>query len=100
MQTRFIRLHNDFNSWLLLSYRDKGPDMKLIPIPPDRVINALEKLGFKKVRQKGSHVVMQKIGNPRPIIIPVHKNRNIDKPLLRMIINEAGVEKDEFLKMV
>ena len=74
--------------------------MKLAPVPPNKVIKALEKLGFRKVRQKGSHVVMQRPGNLRPIIVPVHKNRDIEKPLLRMIITEVGVRKDEFLKLL
>ncbi len=32
---------------------------KLMPLPADKVIKVLDKLGFSPVRQKGSHVILK-----------------------------------------
>jgi len=51
------------------------------------LIKFLEYLGFKKVRQKGSHVRM-KHDDGRITTVPVHRGIDIPKGLLRKIIRE------------
>ena len=42
-------------------------------LPPAEIIKALEKVGFQKTSQKGSHVKYKNSGNPqRVVIIPMH----------------------------
>lgn len=45
----------------------------------------LEKVGFKTVRQKGSHIFLKHQDN-RTTIIPVHKGKDVDRSLLRKIL--------------
>jgi predicted RNA binding protein YcfA (HicA-like mRNA interferase family) len=48
---------------------------KLPALTGDAVINALEKVGFQVLRQKGSHVRMQH-EDGRVVTIPVHVGKN------------------------
>lgn len=38
-------------------------------LPPIEIIKALEKIGFQKISQKGSHVKYKKLGNPSRVVI-------------------------------
>ncbi|MCD6447780.1 MAG: type II toxin-antitoxin system HicA family toxin [Thermoplasmata archaeon] len=72
--------------------------MKLKPLSANKVIKVLDKLGFKIIRKKGSHVIL-KHPDGRVIIVPVHKGEKIGRGLLRKIIKDAKISKDEFMKM-
>ncbi|HEC99023.1 MAG TPA: addiction module toxin, HicA family [Proteobacteria bacterium] len=52
-------------------------------------------LGFKRIRQKGSHVFY---GHPdgRTTTIPHHKGRVLARPLIREILREIEVAVDEY----
>jgi len=66
----------------------------------EELIKVLEKMGFEKVRQKGSHVRL-KHPDGRVTTVPIHKGRDIPKGLLRKIIREdLGLTVDEFLKFI
>jgi len=73
--------------------------MKLKPLPSRKVISALESLGFKKTRQKGSHVFFKHLDG-RTTVIPIHKGEDIGRGLLRNIIKDTGLSKDDFLKLI
>jgi predicted RNA binding protein YcfA (HicA-like mRNA interferase family) len=60
------------------------------------VVKALTKAGFQVARQKGSHLILVK--NER--IVPVPKHEQIKKGLLMAIIEEAGLTKEEFQKLL
>ena len=73
---------------------------KLPVLTGEELIKILERMGFKKVRQKGSHVRL-KHPDGRVTTVPVHKGRDIPKGLLRKIIREdLGLTVDEFLKFM
>ena len=59
------------------------------------LIKILEKVGFKIIRQKGSHVFLKHQDN-RATIIPVHKGKDIDRALLRKILRDTKISPDEF----
>ena len=61
-----------------------------------KVVKTLAKVGFQVVRQKGSHLILIKNEN----IVPVPKHREIKRGLLMEIIAEAGLTKEEFLKLI
>lgn len=60
------------------------------------VVKALTKAGFQVARQKGIHLILVK--NER--IVPVPKHEQIKKGLLMAIIEEAGLTKEEFQKLL
>jgi len=59
----------------------------------------LSKIGFEVVRQKGSHVYLRH-ADGRATVVPIHKGRDIDRGLLRKIIRDAKISRDEFLDIV
>ena len=73
--------------------------MSLKPQPPQKVIKALSKLGFKVVRKQGSHVVL-KHPDGRLTVVPVHPGEDIGTGLLSKIIKDTGLSKEEFLAVL
>ena len=59
-------------------------------------IKIFEKMGFKKVRQRGSHVVLRK--DNKGCVIPLHKELAIGT--LKGILRQAGVSVEDFLKLL
>jgi len=74
--------------------------MPKLPVLTGRtVINALEKIGFQAVRKKGSHVQMER-ENGRLVTIPVHAGKTIGKGLLRKILRDAELTREEFIALL
>jgi predicted RNA binding protein YcfA (HicA-like mRNA interferase family) len=71
--------------------------MKLKPLPTKKVIDILEQLGFKKIRQRGSHLFFRH-PDGRTTIVPIHKGEDIGRGLLQEIIKDTKLTKEEFLK--
>lgn len=61
------------------------------------VLKALSKRGFRPVRQRGSHIIMEDASG---IFATVPKKNEIKKGTLLSIIREAGLTREEFLKLV
>jgi predicted RNA binding protein YcfA (HicA-like mRNA interferase family) len=57
------------------------------------IIRAFERLGFEKIRQSGSHVVMRR--GSKGCVVPWHKEVKIGT--LAGLLRQAGVEAEEFL---
>ncbi|MCS7114519.1 MAG: type II toxin-antitoxin system HicA family toxin [Candidatus Bathyarchaeota archaeon] len=72
---------------------------KIKPLPARKIIKVLEKTGFKVIRQKGSHVIMINEKGVR-IVIPVHPGKDVKPGLIRAIIKEAGLKREEFFKLL
>ena len=69
-----------------------------IPIlNPQKVSSILIKLGFKEIRQKGSH---KRYRHPdgRSTTVPFHKGRDISPVLLRQITKDIDLTIDDFLQ--
>lgn len=73
--------------------------MNLKPIPADKLIKALAKVGFNPVRKRGSHLLM-KNDEGKTIVIPVHKGEVLGRGLPSKIIREAGLTREEFLRLL
>jgi predicted RNA binding protein YcfA (HicA-like mRNA interferase family) len=70
-----------------------------LPIISGRAcVNALTKLGFVLVRQRGSHMLIQRQEPLVTISVPDHKE--LDRGTLRAIIRQAGVSVDEFRNLL
>ena len=62
------------------------------------IIKYLERLGFEKLRQKGSHVSMKKETQYGSIgcVIPLHKE--VARGTLKSIIKQAHLSDEEFIE--
>ena len=69
------------------------------PLPVKKVIKVLENIGFQRIRQKGSHVFMRH-PDGRTTIITMHPGEDIGKGMIRKIINDVKITRDEWLEMV
>jgi predicted RNA binding protein YcfA (HicA-like mRNA interferase family) len=56
-------------------------------------------LGFKRVRQKGSHIFYRH-SDGRTTTIPHHGGRVLARPLLREILREIDITVDEYDKVL
>lgn len=68
-----------------------------VDAPRDRVITALERLGFEIVRI-GNHIAMQRVnddGSRTSLTLPNH--RTLKGSTLRTILTQTGIDRDEFL---
>lgn len=65
---------------------------------PKEVISILNKLGFIRKRQTGSHVIMYSPKSGITISVPMH-TKDIGRGLLKSIIKNAESSEAEFLKL-
>ncbi|MDH5664137.1 MAG: type II toxin-antitoxin system HicA family toxin [Candidatus Bathyarchaeota archaeon] len=72
---------------------------KISPLNPHKLIKILQTAGFKIIRQKGSHVIMINDRKTR-IVIPVHPGKDVKPGLIRAIIKEAGLSREDFFKLL
>jgi predicted RNA binding protein YcfA (HicA-like mRNA interferase family) len=63
----------------------------------DRIIAALKRLGFRVIRQRGSHIRLQKQLPGRQIKITVPAHRPVKRSTLSHILKQAEVALDDFL---
>ena len=70
---------------------------KLILINARKMEKFLLKLGFKKVRQKGSHAFYKHLDG-RYTTVPHHKGRVLARPLIREILKEIEISIEEYNK--
>ena len=66
---------------------------ELPKISGKKAVKVFENLGFKVVRQRGSHVVLRK--DDCGCVIPIHKELAIGT--LRSAIKQAGITVEEFI---
>jgi predicted RNA binding protein YcfA (HicA-like mRNA interferase family) len=67
---------------------------KLPCVSGAKVAKALERLGFIRQRQRGSHLVMRH--NSSVCVVPMH--REVDQGTLRGILRQAGLSPEEFVE--
>ena len=71
---------------------------KLPPVSGRRMIRFLESKGFNRLGQTGSHVRMHKDGLKRPVIVPVHGNKELKTGVVMNCLNTAGISRDDFVR--
>ena len=72
---------------------------KLKPLKSKEVIKKLSKLGFVGPIAGGKHVRMVNLETKKIIPVPVHKGKDVGIGLIRAIINEAGISRDEWIRL-
>ena len=70
---------------------------KLSRVSGEEAIQALERLGFARIRQRGSHVVLKRQTPEGEVgcVVPLHRELAIGT--LRGILRQAKVTPDEFM---
>lgn len=71
---------------------------KLPSLKANEVVKILHKLGFRKVRQKGSHAFFSH-PNGRTTVVPIHQGSNLGKGLLHSILHDIQISPEEFNKL-
>jgi predicted RNA binding protein YcfA (HicA-like mRNA interferase family) len=71
---------------------------KLKRISGEKAIRRLERLGFKRVRQRGSHVILKKQTTDEEIgcVVPLHKELAVGT--LRGILKQAKLTSEAFME--
>ena len=69
---------------------------KLRVLSGKQVRSILAKHGYTVVRQRGSHIVMQKKLSDDTVTVPVPDHDEIKQGTLRSIIRQSGLNKKEF----
>ena len=72
---------------------------KLPPLTGKQVINVLGKAGFMAIRQRGSHVYLIH-DDGRSTVVPVHARESIGIGLMRKILRDAELSRDEFMALI
>ncbi|OGK08498.1 hypothetical protein A2767_05370 [Candidatus Roizmanbacteria bacterium RIFCSPHIGHO2_01_FULL_35_10] len=72
---------------------------RLPMLKPQRLIKILNKLGFNKIRQEGSHIFF-KHPDGRTTVVPFHKGKDIGRGLMRSILNDVKLTPKEFQKLL
>ena len=74
--------------------------MDKLPVLSGReIVKVLGKAGFAFHHQKGSHIVLKRDKAPFiRVVVPDHKT--VKRGMLRGIIKEAGLNREEFLKLL
>lgn len=66
---------------------------KLPRVSGNAIVRALERLGFEKLRQSGSHVVMRR--GTKGCIVPMHSEVKVGT--LAGVLRQAELSLDEFI---
>jgi predicted RNA binding protein YcfA (HicA-like mRNA interferase family) len=70
---------------------------KLPRVSGEDAIRALQRLGFTRTRQRGSHVMLKRLVGDREIgcVVPLHQE--LATGTLRGILRQAGITVEEFV---
>ena len=74
--------------------------MKLPVVSAKELIRALEKDGFQTIRQKGSHVILQKRTAQEVLTTVVPYHDEIAKGTLRSILRKARISPEQLTKLL
>ena len=69
--------------------------VKLVVISGKKFCKILEKLNFEKIQGKGSHVRYKHLDGRRTVI-PIHGNEDLGKGLLREILKQIDLSKEDY----
>ena len=71
---------------------------RLPSISGKEVCKILSKNGFKEIRRRGSHIVMQYKTEDSTVTIPVPDHKELAVGTLRSLIRQSGLSRKEFEK--
>lgn len=73
---------------------------KLPSVPGERVVRALKRAGFVELRQKGSHVSLEKRTGDQVFktVVPLH--HELARGTLSDILKQSGLSLEQFLELL
>ena len=83
-------LTNSKHLYIIYIEENKGVQKKM-PLTPKQMIALLEKNGFEKISQKGSHVKMRNEKTGKQTEVPFHC-KDLPKGLEQAILKQAGLK--------
>jgi predicted RNA binding protein YcfA (HicA-like mRNA interferase family) len=72
---------------------------KLPIIKPNELVRFLLKIGFRELRQRGSHLVMFNVTTNRQLVIPIH-NKTMKKGTLSAILRQGDISLQELIDFI
>jgi predicted RNA binding protein YcfA (HicA-like mRNA interferase family) len=69
---------------------------KLGQFSGEEIVRIMERAGFVRLRQKGSHMIMQKRKDSGTITVPVPMHSFVKIGTLQSIIRQSGIPKESF----
>ena len=72
---------------------------KLPSLVGAEVVRTLENAGFVVMRIRGSHHFMRH-PDGRTTVVPIHSGETIGAGLMRKILRDSGLSKEEFRKLI
>jgi predicted RNA binding protein YcfA (HicA-like mRNA interferase family) len=63
-----------------------------------QLVQALERVGWEAVRQRGSHVRLKHPDRSVPLVIPLHKE--LKRGTLSGILRDAGIDREELAELL
>ena len=72
---------------------------RLVPLKPQEVIRKLVRLGFDGPYPGGRHQRMVNLKTGKVIPVPFHKGCDVSIGLIREIINEVGISREDWLAL-
>ena len=73
---------------------------KLPVVSGRQVVRVLERVGYRVVRQRGSHIRLRDASNPNHLPVTVPDHRTVKSGLLRKILRDADLSVDEFVDLL
>ena len=71
---------------------------KLPRLSGREMIKILELFGFLQIRQKGSHIVLKKVGEDKTVGATVPDHKELAEGTMRGILKQAEISVDDFLQ--
>ncbi|MDX9975697.1 MAG: type II toxin-antitoxin system HicA family toxin [FCB group bacterium] len=73
--------------------------MSNLPVVSGRAcVKALQRVGFRVLRQKGSHIILCRQDPYAQVVVPDHAE--LDRGTLRGILRHAGLDVDRFVALL
>jgi predicted RNA binding protein YcfA (HicA-like mRNA interferase family) len=70
---------------------------RLLPISGKKLCRILEKLGFEKIGQQGSHA-RYRHPDGRITVVPIHDDEELGTGILVEILNQTEITREDYLK--
>ncbi|HSP10843.1 MAG TPA: type II toxin-antitoxin system HicA family toxin [Candidatus Dormibacteraeota bacterium] len=69
---------------------------RLPRVTGDDALRALRRAGWREARRRGSHIVLRNEARPGRLVVPVHAGTILKPKTLLSILDQAGIDADQF----
>ncbi len=73
---------------------------RLPHVTATEVLRALKRDGWQEDRSSGSHVILVHAFKPGHVTVPFHRGKTLPVGTLANILNQAGLSRDEFRRLL